>query len=603
MIGRIGRMVGVLLAVLVTLGLAGPASAEAGDHVRLFGIEYVVRPDGKVDVTEHIEYEFASSGRHGIYRELITRQPFGDGSDRDVRYDISDIRVRSSDAPDDVEKSTHHSGFRHDWIELKIGDPDETISGTSATYEIRYTIAGALRTVGGVPELYWNATGNAWDADLDRVEVQVSGPATPNSVSCYQGPVGSTQTCDGEVEGGRAKAVATGLKAGEGVTISVQLPADSVRNAEPIIEPAGTFLRRAHLGPLTIGGSLLAVLLSILAAVGMTRANRDRRYAGTPPGVIDPDAPVVIDDIDEDAIPVRFNPPDLPPAVGGRLLSSSAAPRGAAATLAELAHRGVLHIDAVPQNDKKFKDTGGMQRTARLVDLAAAPEDYRRAFATALLGDGGALVLDEPDTEDAKRFAAAASALTKDISKQATDFREKGGPPRSGLYAVLGAFVALAITLVMVIKFAPAGAIWLLPGGLSAVGLFYAAFRRAYGYRTAEARALTDQVVGFKRYIATAEAGQLQFEEGQDIFSAYLPWAIMFGLADRWQQVCAELARQGRIPATPVWYSGPSFYDSFPTGSSFGDSLSSSVSNSSSSGSSGSGSSGGGGGGGGGGSW
>ena len=36
--------------------------------------------------------------------------------------------------------------------------------------------------------------------------------------------------------------------------------------------------------------------------------------------------------------------------------------------------------------------------------------------------------------------------------------------------------------------------------------------------------------------------------EGVDIFSKVPPWAIMFGVADRWQ-VCAE--RQRRIPASP----------------------------------------------------
>ena len=599
-------MAGLVLAALVVLGWAAPAQAESGDVVSHFAIEYLIRPDGSIDVTERIDYQFASTGRHGIYRELITRQPFGDGSDRDVRYGVGNIRVTSPDAPDDVEKSTQHKGFRTDWIELKIGDKDKTIPGRSASYEISYRLTGALRTVDGLPELYWNATGNGWDADLDRVDVRVRSTTAPLAVSCYQGVIGSTEQCPTRLADGAATASAYDLKSGEGVTISVQLPVGSVQNAQPDVVPAGTFARRAHLGPATIGGSVLAVLLSLAAAIGITRATRDRRYAGVPPGVVDPSAPVVIDDIDENAIPVQFNPPDLPPAVGGRLLSSSAAGRGAAATLAELAHLGVIRISAQPMDGKEFEKSGGLQRTATLVSLdklRTMDDDYRRAFVTEALGPSGSMVLDDPDKDDAKRFAAATSALTKAISKRESDFREKGGPARFGLYAVLAALVSLAVTLVLVVKFAPAGAIYLLPGGLVAAGLFYAAFRRAYGYRTAQGRALTDQVVGFKRYIATAEANQLRFEEGQDIFSAYLPWAIMFGLADRWQQVCAELAREGRIPATPVWYSGPSFYDSFPTGSSFGDSLSSSVSNSSSSGSSGSGSSGGGGGGGGGGSW
>jgi hypothetical protein len=102
---------GLVLAALVVLGWAGPAQAESGDAVTHFAIDYLVSPDGTIDVTERIDYQFASSGRHGIYRDLVTRQPFGDGSDRDVRYGVSNLRVTSPDAPDDVEKSTQHKGF------------------------------------------------------------------------------------------------------------------------------------------------------------------------------------------------------------------------------------------------------------------------------------------------------------------------------------------------------------------------------------------------------------------------------------------------------------------------------------------------------------
>ena len=63
-----------------------------------------------------------------------------------------------------------------------------------------------------------------------------------------------------------------------------------------------------------------------------------------------------------------------------------------------------------------------------------------------------------------------------------------------------------------------------------------------------EGRAWTDQVEGFQKYLATAEADQLRFEEGEDIFSRYLPWAIVFGLADRWAKVCGDLVAMGRHP-------------------------------------------------------
>jgi uncharacterized membrane protein YgcG len=77
------------------------------------------------------------------------------------------------------------------------------------------------------------------------------------------------------------------------------------------------------------------------------------------------------------------------------------------------------------------------------------------------------------------------------------------------------------------------------------------------GQRTAEGRAMCDQVEGFKTYLATAEADQLKFEEGEDIFSKYLPWAIIFELADRWAKICGDLVAMGRLPnETPYWYVG-----------------------------------------------
>ena len=70
-------------------------------------------------------------------------------------------------------------------------------------------------------------------------------------------------------------------------------------------------------------------------------------------------------------------------------------------------------------------------------------------------------------------------------------------------------------------------------------------FKLRRGQRTADGRAVCDQVEGFQTYLATAEADQLRFEEGEDIFSKYLPWAIVFELADRWAKICGDLVGDG----------------------------------------------------------
>ena len=77
--------------------------------------------------------------------------------------------------------------------------------------------------------------------------------------------------------------------------------------------------------------------------------------------------------------------------------------------------------------------------------------------------------------------------------------------------------------------------------------------------RTPDGTAVLAQTLGFRQYLATAEAAQLKFEEGEDLFSRYLPYAIVFGLTEHWAQVFAQLAAQGRAVTEPTWYGGPGY--------------------------------------------
>ncbi len=60
--------------------------------------------------------------------------------------------------------------------------------------------------------------------------------------------------------------------------------------------------------------------------------------------------------------------------------------------------------------------------------------------------------------------------------------------------------------------------------------------------RSAQGTAARIQLLGFKKYLATAEADQFGFEEAAGIFSRYLPWAIAFGVAEHWAKVFADIA-------------------------------------------------------------
>lgn len=85
--------------------------------------------------------------------------------------------------------------------------------------------------------------------------------------------------------------------------------------------------------------------------------------------------------------------------------------------------------------------------------------------------------------------------------------------------------------------------------------------------KTAEGSAVLAQSLGFKEYLTTAEAGQIAFEEASNIFSRYLPYAVVFGVADRWARTFAQVAEAaeaaGQTLMMPTWYiySGHAFPD------------------------------------------
>lgn len=65
--------------------------------------------------------------------------------------------------------------------------------------------------------------------------------------------------------------------------------------------------------------------------------------------------------------------------------------------------------------------------------------------------------------------------------------------------------------------------------------------------RTATGSAVRVQTLGFREYLATAEAEQIRFEESADLFSRYLPFALVFGLAQRWAKVISEVVRAAEL--------------------------------------------------------
>ena len=64
------------------------------------------------------------------------------------------------------------------------------------TYRINYTVRGALNPFAEHDELFWNVNGGDWDVPMRVVTATVHSAFDAfTSVTCYEGPRGSTKAC------------------------------------------------------------------------------------------------------------------------------------------------------------------------------------------------------------------------------------------------------------------------------------------------------------------------------------------------------------------------------------------------------------------------
>ena len=595
----------VPLAIVLEVGLlllsAAPAEAQLpAEAIHDYAVEIEILEDGDLKIVETIDYDFGSQLRHGIFRTIPTRFPYDDVNDR--VYPIEDVSVES-DAPDDIEISQEGSS-----TVIRIGDEDVEISGRH-TYTIAYRVEGALNAFADHDELYWNAIGHEWEASIVRAEVTVRTPGRVERVACFQGSQGSTEPCAlAEFEGSEARFSPGGsFVPFEGMTVVVAIPKGIVSEPRPILEERWAAERAFSVNPGTVTASLGVLILLGGALFRMwSREGRDRRFLGSqvdqvmgsPTGE---DEAVPFGEGDAEA-PVEFAPPErIRPGQIGTLLDERANVIDVTATIVDLAGRGSLLIQEIPDRGLFSKTDWNLIRLEKdETELLA----YEKRLLDGLFRDGTEVKVSELKTTFAARLHTVEEALYKDAMQQKW-FRARPDQIRTR-WAGRGALLAVAGGA---LTFALARwTHWGLVGiPVIVAGVALALMARRMPARTAKGTAMLRRIRGFRRVIATAETHMSRWAEEENVFTRYLPYAIVFGLTKKWAKAFEDM---GLRPDTSSWYVGPRPFTAVAFADSIdgfavttGGTLASTPASSGSSGFGGGGFSGGGGGGGGGGSW
>ena len=502
------------------LAAASPAAAQTRGlfSIASFVVSIVVNTDGSLVVREDITFDFRGA-HQGIFRRIplhYTR----DGLDFPLHLSGIGVYDETSRA---LRTEVTYPG-RYVTVKAWVPDAIDTKKTVSVVYHVRLGVV----KYDDHDELYWNATGNEWNAAIGSVEVFVTAPPSVADAevqtAAYTGGFGQA---GGDYAVDRAQSywrfrTTRALRPREGMTVVVVWPPGRV------VPPSE--LRRAGWLAADYWPLALPALALVWGAFVWSAFGRD-------PGA-------------KQSVKPEYEPPgDLIPAQAGALVDERAHPRDVIATVVDLAVRGFLEIEPITT---AFGGTDFMFK--RLKPIAGDPN----------LGMFELYVL-------AKIFGADWAINMRLLSEVRRDYENVFPPIRDRLYRLMvedglfpaspgrvrtGWMTAGLLTAVGGFLLPQFGPSWLglyepwLRIGVVASGLVFIAWGRVMPRKTRAGVQMAAKVRGFQEFLERAEKDRLE-RLPPDTLHRWLPWAIALGVTERW-----IFNFQGLKVATPAWYHG-----------------------------------------------
>ncbi len=509
-----------LLAVLLAVGLAvapspvrGQADGTRSLTLEAFELTARIEPDADVRIRESITARFQGSWR-GLTRDipLVSRSAAGT-----VRIGITGLAAWEGSRPLRLER-------RRDGDELRLRLHVPDAADSTRIVDLDYRVRNGIRRFDDHDEFYWNVTGAQRSVGIGRAEALVLLPPGTTDVRAvaFTGVDGSTASnATVEVEGPQVRVRTTApLAANEGLTVAVAFPKNVVREPGRLLR-AWRWLRDhpvALLPPLTG-----ALLLAAWWKVGR-----------------DPAAGAVV---------TLYEPPaDLAPGQAGALIDERVDGRDLAATLVDLAIRGVLAI-------REAGRSGLLRRPAFELELRRGQQEwndlrsYERRLLDGLFRQGRAgerIPCRSLDDDRAEALRRSRDDLARSLLDRGC-YRIRPARVRN-----LCTGVGLAIIMAGALPLPPWLALDPRVGHLAlpASGVLWILFAPLMPARTLAGARLQRQVRGYEQFIRRVESDRYRrLIRSPEQFEAGLPYAIAFGLNARWSH-----AFIGLLTAAPAWY-------------------------------------------------
>ncbi len=565
-----------LAALAVFAACLAPLCASAREKINDFTIEIDVRQNGDIIVTETIEVTVEGGQiKRGIFRDL-PRYYMRDGVRYAYDYDVRRIERNGAREPYKTQRQGNA-------MQIRIGDADRFLDYGEHDYVIEYRAKNQVRYFDDYDEIYWNATGNYWNFEIDHARAVVRLPrgADVISTAAYTGREGANGRAYRHFVSGDAQVFETTQSLGrhEGLTVAVGFE-KGVVDPPSAADRRGEWLQR-NATALVLSGAI--ALLSLFYGWAFIRAGQDPAKGPVFP---------------------RYDPPEgLSPAATHHIYRRTLSGHDALiATVLNLGVKDAVKIDV----ESKKKTTLTRLEGGREEELSPAERNFlhgvfngRRDFT---LGEGYD-----------STFTYAYKKLQRDLGRKfgAPYFKWNAGYLiMGGVLSILATVAAISVAIVWTSAHT-AALLVLVP--------MFAAFAYFIPAPTPHGQKIRTEIEGFRLYLKTAEKIYLDaVKVGSgapppmtvERYEKFLPYAVALGVEEPWTRHFERLIPEEAARYQPRWAGahGGRYHSLHGLNSALVAGMASGVASalpqsSSSSGSGGGGFSGGGGGGGGGGGW
>jgi uncharacterized membrane protein len=525
------KMTAVSLALLA-MTIIIPTSIHARDassindwYIKDFKSEIVVNKDSSLSITEDITADCGNLlDKHGIFRILPTQMKVNNNLVK------TPVKLESiTDFNGNKLKYSVTKDYSKNTITWKIGDQNKSINGVNY-YRIKYSVKNTIRLTnnGDFDELYWNLNGAFWQIETDKFTGTIKFPAEitekNTQISAYSGIAGAktnnSSTYSWLDQSTLQFISSKTLKPDEVITASITFPKNIISPYSPsFIEKYGQLLF-----------FLFPIFIFLLCLNIWRRFGKDFKL----------NRPVMA----EYEIPDSLSPIEFSILYGNGQLRNEAI----SASIINLAVKSYLKIEQLEKNGLFGK------KNYKLIKLEGS-----KAISTvdkSLLAYifGGATEIELKDLMN--KFY---SNITR-LKDESIEFLSKENyVDKAGYKWQIGFLVAGIITIFAGI-YAFVTLFFTLVSALILSGIILIIFAALMPKRTMKGTETFWKMQGFKLFISMTEKYSANFNEKENIFEKFLPYAMLFGLTSIWINNMKKIYGESYFNTYhPYWFYGPMF--------------------------------------------